>query len=60
MTDWTTIRVRQAAKDDAEARKPDDMTWSEWLRREEYDPDLGIDYAEIATQTADELEARLP
>jgi len=48
MTDWTTIRVQQDAKDDAEARKPDDVTWSEWItgeRDDELEP--LVDYTEI-------------
>jgi hypothetical protein len=72
MTEWTTIRVRQDAKDDAQARKPDDMSWSEWLRREDYEPcvqaEVDTDALEavigelettIPKRTADELETRL-
>ena len=61
MTKWTTIRVRQTAKDAAAERKPDDMTWSEYIAAERYDPEIAdaVDYAEIAKQTADEVERRL-
>jgi len=66
MTEWTTIRVRQSAKDAAAERKPDGMTWSEYVAAEQYDPD-GIDTdalvadlkADLAPAVADEVEARL-
>jgi len=57
MTEWTTIRVRQDAKDDAQERKPKDMTWSEWLRREGYEPKVDIDRV---LGRIDDLEAELP
>jgi hypothetical protein len=67
MTEWTTIRVRQDAKDDAQERKPDDMTWSEWVRRDDYDPDVSVTVdtdavvndllAELPPRIADELRA---
>lgn len=33
MTDWTTIRIRQDAKDKAQTHKRDSETWSEYLLR---------------------------
>jgi len=62
MTEWTTIRVKQDAKDAAEERKPEGMTWSEFIALEKYDPEVltpEIDYTEIATRTANEVEERL-
>jgi len=63
MTDWTTIRVRQDAKDEAAERKPDSMTWSEWLVDAERDVDIDVSAVSLdATEyikIADELEARL-
>ena len=42
MTEWTTIRVHQDAKEKAEERKPDNMTWSEYIASDEYEPDNSI------------------
>lgn len=56
MTDWTTIRVRTDAKQAAEARKPDCMTWSEFLAAEEYDPD--VDVHELVNAIAAEADGR--
>jgi len=56
MTEWTSIRVRKDAKAAAESRMPADMTWSQFIADEEYDPE--IDYEELAARVADELEAR--
>lgn len=33
MTDYTSIRVTEAAKDEAEDSKRDDETWNDYLRR---------------------------
>ena len=33
MTDWTTLRVSQAAKEAAEQEKQPDETWSEYIIR---------------------------
>jgi len=33
MTDWTTLRVRQDAKEAAEQSKQPDETWSEYILR---------------------------
>jgi len=64
MTDWTTIRVRQDAKDDADDRKPDDMTWSEWITDDERGVDLDIGRVQLDAQEyrkiANELVERLP
>lgn len=68
MTEWTTIRVRKSAKQAAEQRKPDGMTWSEYVASEEYAPVANteelarevarqLDYAEISTLVANEVEA---
>ena len=61
MTEYTSIRVKQDAKDAAEKRKPDSMTWSEYIASETYEPELSVavDYAEVASRTADEVEKRL-
>jgi len=50
MTEWTTIRVRQDAKDDADDRKPDDMTWSEWITDDERGVDLDIGRVQLDAQ----------
>jgi len=55
MTDWTTIRVRQDAKDEAAERKPDDMDWSEWFRRDDYDPSLDVADLRAVTATPEDL-----
>jgi len=34
MTEWTTIRVRQDAKETADQMKPENVTWSEWIKQE--------------------------
>jgi len=64
MTEWTTIRVRQDAKDKAEERKPEGMTWSEFIASKEHDPEINtpivdVDIAAIANATANEVESRL-
>ena len=33
MTNWATIRIRKATKEQAEADKGEDETWDEYLRR---------------------------
>lgn len=60
MTGWTTIRVKRDAKEAAEERKPDGMTWSEFIESEEYDPEVpdAIDCEKIARHVAEELESR--
>jgi hypothetical protein len=59
MTEWTTIRVEQSAKEAAAERKPDEMTWSEFVAAEEYDP-AGIDPKTVADHVAAELREELP
>jgi beta-lactamase class A len=65
MTEWTTIRVRQDAKDAAAERKPDGITWSEFVGSEEYDPEVDTAAlvadlkAELPGAVAEELEGRL-
>ncbi|SEO70275.1 hypothetical protein SAMN05216388_101747 [Halorientalis persicus] len=61
MTEWTTIRVRKAARDEADERKPDDVTWSEWITGErEADLDPDIDEDAIADAVTEDLLAQLP
>jgi hypothetical protein len=42
-TEWTNIRVRKDAKEQAKERKPDGMSWSAFVASEEYDPTLSTD-----------------
>jgi len=58
MTEWTTIRVEQSAKEAADERKPDGMTWSEFIAAEEHDP-AGIDPEAVADHVAAELREEL-
>lgn len=51
-TDTTSIRVTVEARDEARERKPDHMTWSEWLVSDE------LGYPDAA-DVADELATRL-
>jgi len=62
MTEWTTIRVRQDAKDAAAERKPDGMTWSEFVAAEEYDPDVaaGLTYDDVKAACAAAVRGELP
>jgi hypothetical protein len=60
MTDWTTIRVKQAAKDRAEEQKPDHVTWSEWVADEARAPDMAVDENAIADAVTDDLLSQLP
>lgn len=65
MTDWTTIRVKTAARDEAKERKEEDTTWSEWITDEQRGmPDTEeladelvdrLDYAEISDSVAEEV-----
>ena len=59
--DTTTIRVTKDQRDRGAEKKPDGMTWSAFIASEEYDPDIAVpvDYTEIATRTADEVQRRL-
>jgi len=62
MTEYTTIRVKRDAKQKAEERKPPEMSWSEYLASEEYEPELSVTADLDATtvgQVADEIEKRL-
>jgi len=57
MTEWTTIRVQQDAKDDAETRKPEDVSWSEWIKGERDDElEPLVDYTEIERRVERVLE----
>jgi hypothetical protein len=64
MTEYTTIRVKRDAKERAEQRKPDGMTWSEFVGSEEYDPEVDTAAlvadlkAELPDAVADEMERR--
>lgn len=63
MTEWTTIRVKQDAKDRAEEQKPDHVTWSEWVADEARAPDIDfgeIDEDAIADAVTEDLLAQLP
>lgn len=55
MTEWTTIRVRQDAKDAADEKKPDDMTWSEWVAAE--GRVVVTDADELADEIVDRIES---
>jgi len=62
MTEWTTIRVRQTAKDKADEKKPDGVTWSEWVAEDrdvEIDVSAEVDYAEIETRLERVLERQI-
>jgi len=70
--DYTTIRVTEAAKAQAEQSKGEDETWNEYLLRcsenppetveyvdvDSLDVEAQVDYVELANRVADELEAR--
>lgn len=58
MTEWTTIRVKQDAKDRAEDLKDDQTTWSEWVADEARAPEVPTD--DIADAVVDDLRASLP
>jgi len=53
MAEWTTIRVRKDAKATADEKKPDDMTWSEWIA------DEGRVVVADADELADEIVDRV-
>jgi len=53
MTEWTTIRVRQDAKDRAQSKKPDGVTWSEWIAD---DARMGPIADEVAERVAERIE----
>lgn len=59
MTEWTTIRIKQAAKDRAEEQKPDHVTWSEWVGDEARAPETP-DANDIAARVTDDLLSQLP
>lgn len=46
MTEWTTIRVRQGAKDRADELKPKNVDWSEWIADEARAPGVIEDVRE--------------
>lgn len=58
MTDWTTIRVKQDAKDRAEELKPEHVTWSEWLADDARAPEVPAD--DIADAVLADLRSSLP
>jgi hypothetical protein len=58
MTEWTTIRIKQDAKDRAEQQKPDHVTWSEWVADDARAPDYPT--ADIADAVVADLRADLP
>lgn len=58
MTEWTTIRIRQDAKDRAEEQKPDHVTWSEWVADDARAPEFPTD--DLAAAVAADLRATLP
>jgi len=69
MTDYTTIRVTEDAKAEAEQSKRDDETWNEYIQRctenppevREYVPagdievSAQIDYAHLADKVSDQV-----
>jgi len=58
MTEWTTLRVRQDAKDRAAEQKPEHVTWSEWVADEARAPEVPTD--DIADAVVADLRAELP
>jgi len=58
MGDWTTIRVRTDARNQAKEMKPDDLTWSEWITDESRGPEVDSD--ELAAAITDDLLSQLP
>jgi hypothetical protein len=59
--DWKTLRVPADKYEEAKAQKEaNDRTWGEQIVRPADDAEEdGIDYTEIASRTADEVERRL-
>lgn len=65
MSEWTTIRVKTAARDEANERKGEDTTWSEWITDEQRGiPDTEdladelveqLDYTEISDSVAEDV-----
>jgi hypothetical protein len=56
MTNWATIRIRKATKEQAEADKDEDETWDEYLRRcnPETETETNREFCDLEDLTIDE------